>query len=148
MGLFEKINSDIKAAMKAKEKEKLLSLRAIKSELLLAKTQSGDAEITEADELKILKKLLKQRKDSAEVYKKEGRDELAEKEMKEASYIEPYLPEQMGEDEIKAILKEVIEQVGAKAPSDMGKVMGAATKRLAGKADNKLVAQLVRNLLQ
>ena len=145
MTLEEKINADIKTAMLAKEKEKLEAIRAIKSAILLMKT-SGDAG-NEADEVKALQKMVKQRKETADIYKQQNRNDLAEVELFQASIIEKYLPQMMSEAEVETILKSIIEQVGAKAPSDMGKVMGAASKQLAGKADNKLVSELVKKLL-
>ena len=145
MTLEEKINADIKTAMLAKEKEKLEAIRAIKSAILLMKT-SGEAG-NEADEVKALQKMVKQRKETADIYKQQNRNDLAEVELFQASIIEKYLPQMMSEAEVETILKSIIEQVGAKAPSDMGKVMGAASKQLAGKADNKLVSELVKKLL-
>jgi uncharacterized protein len=148
MPLFEQINNDIKKAMLAREKEKLEALRAIKSAFLLANSEKGaSAELADADALKIIQKLVKQRKESADIYKEQNRPELYEKEMAEVKYLEAYLPEQMGEDEIRKALQAVIEEVGATSAADMGKVMGAATKKLAGKADNKIVSQLVREML-
>ena len=147
MALTDKINEDIKKAMKAREKVRLEALRGIKSALLMAQTEKGDSEITEEKEISILKKLLKQRQESAEIYKQNNRTDLYEKESLEASVIEEYLPEQMSEAEITEHLKRIIEQTGAASPSDMGKVMGTATKELAGKADNKLIAGKVKELL-
>lgn len=145
MTLEEKINADLKAAMLAKEKEKLEAIRAIKSAILLMKT-SGEAG-NEADEIKALQKMVKQRKETADIYNQQNRSDLAQVELFQASIIEKYLPQMMSEAEVEAILKSIIEQVGAIAPSDMGKVMGAASKQLAGKADNKLVSELVKKLL-
>jgi uncharacterized protein YqeY len=148
MSLFEKINEDIKTTMLAREKEKLEALRAIKAAFLVAKTEKGaPAELTADMELKIIQKLVKQRKESAEIYIAQGRKDLHDNEMFEASVIEQYLPKQLDADELKKILKAIIEKVGAKAPSDMGKVMGIASKELAGKADGKLIAETVKNLL-
>jgi len=148
MALTDQINNDIKKAMLAKEKEKLEALRAAKTAFTLAKSEKGSgAEPTDADALKIIQKLVKQRKDSADIYKQQNRPDLYEKEINEAKYLEAYLPEQMSEQELTAILKEIIEKTGASSPSDMGKVMGLATKQLAGKADNKLIAQQVKALL-
>jgi len=149
MELENKINADIKQAMLAKESRKLEALRAIKAALLLAKT-SKDAvggEISDEVGLKLLQKLIKQRQESAELYKSGGREELAEQELFQASVIENYLPKQLGEDEIIAGLKKIIADTGASSPRDMGKVMGMASKDFAGKADNKLVAELVKKLL-
>lgn len=148
MSLFDQINADIKTAMLAKEKEKLEALRAIKAAFLLAKTEKGGSDILEADqELKIVQKLVKQRKDSAEVYKANDRKELFEKEMAEVSIIEQYLPAQMSEEEVVEVVKDIIGKVGASGPQDMGKVMGAATKKLSGQAEGKLIAQKVKEIL-
>ena len=148
MSLEIKINQDIKDAMKAKEREKLESLRAIKAALLMAKTEKGASdEISEDAELKILQKLVKQRKDSAQIYKEQNREDLAEKELAEASVIEKYLPEQMSDEELTEKVKAIIEQVGAKSMADMGRVMGMASKQLAGKADGKAIADKVKLLL-
>ncbi len=148
MSLEEKINNDIKAAMMAKEKVRLEALRAIKSVILLAKTEKGHAEtLAEDTEMKILQKQVKQRKESAEIYKQQNRPELAEKELAEAAVIEEYLPKMLSDAELTVELKKIIEQVGAKAPSDMGKVMGVASKALAGKADGKAISEKVKSLL-
>ena len=148
MLLTEKINEDIKKAMLAKEKDKLEALRAAKSAFLLAKTEKGaNAELADEDALKIIQKLVKQRKDSAEIYKEQNRPDLYDKEVAEIKFLEEYLPEQMSEEELTKIIKDIIAQSGASSPSDMGKVMGMATKQLAGKADNKIVAQKVKELL-
>jgi uncharacterized protein YqeY len=146
MTLEEKINADLKSAMLAKEEAKIRSLRAIKSAVLLAKT-SGGGNITADDEMKMLQKLVKQRKESLEIYKQQNRADLAKTEEEEIAVIEKYLPAQMSEDDVKKELQKIIEQVGAKSPSDMGKVMGAASKHFAGKADNKIVSQLVKQML-
>ena len=148
MSLEERINNDIKAAMMAKEKIRLEALRAIKSAILLAKTDGEHKDSLSADvEMKILQKQYKQRKDAAEQYISAGRQELADKELEEAVFIEAYLPKMMSDEELTAELKKIIEQVGAKAPSDMGKVMGVATKALAGKADGKAISEKVKSLL-
>ena len=148
MSLFDQINQDIKAAMLAREKDKLEALRAVKSAFLLAKTEKGGSgELTPDAELKIIQKLVKQRKESAEIYQSQNRDDLYNKEMVEAGYIEEYLPKQMNEEELVAELKIIIAEVGACNASDMGKVMGVASKKLAGKADGKLMATKVRELL-
>lgn len=148
MSLETKINQDIKDAMRAKEREKLESLRAIKAAILMAKTEKGASEeISEDAELKILQKLVKQRKDSAQIYKEQNREDLAEKELAEASVIEKYLPEQMSDEELTEKVKAIVEQVGAKSMADMGKVMGIASKQLAGKADGKAIADKVKFLL-
>lgn len=147
MSLLEKISADIMAAMKAREMEKLEALRGIKSALLLANTAEGSKEITPEDELKILQKLVKQRKESAEIYKTQNRQDLYEVEINQATVIEAYLPAQMSEEEIKKIIQDIIAQTGASSIRDMGKVMGMATKQLAGKADNSLVSRLVKEML-
>jgi uncharacterized protein YqeY len=148
MTLFEKISEDIKNAMKAKEKDKLEAIRAIKAQLLLAKTSEGGSdEISEEQGVLILQKMVKQRKDSAEIYKQQGRTDLYEKEMLEVSYIMPYLPAQMSEAELEAELKKIIVQVGATSVKDIGKVMGLASKQLQGKAEGKLIAEKVKQLL-
>lgn len=148
MSLFETINNDIKASMLAKEKEKLEALRAVKAAFLLAKSEKGAAdELSPETEIKIVQKLVKQRKESAEVYKTNNRMDLYEKEVFEASVIEKYLPQQLSEDEIVAQLKTIVAQIGAKGPQDMGKVMGMATKHFAGKAEGKVVAEKVKQVL-
>jgi hypothetical protein len=148
MTLEEKINQEIKAAMMAKEKVKLEALRAIKSAILLAKTEKGAGETLTADtELKILQKQVKQRRESAEIYAQQNRPELAEKELAEAAAIEVFLPKMLSEDELVVEVKKIIDSVGAKGPSDMGKVMGIASKTLAGKADGKAVADTVKKVL-
>ncbi len=148
MSLEEKIIGDIKDAMRAKEKEKLESLRAIKAALLLEKTQKGGTDkISGETEMKILQKLVKQRKDSAQIYAEQGRNDLAEKELLEAKIIEVYLPEQMSDEKLTSIIKKIIEEVGAKSMADMGRVMGKASKELAGKAEGKAIADKVKSLL-
>lgn len=148
MSLEEKINNDIKVAMFAKDKVRLEALRAIKSVILLAKTEKGHTDTLAPDtEMKILQKQVKQRKESAEIYQQQNRAELAEKELAEAAVIEEYLPKMLSDEELTVELKKIIEQVGAKAPSDMGKVMGVASKALAGKADGKLISEKVKSLL-
>jgi len=145
MALEEKINADIKAAMLAKESAKLEALRAVKSAILLLKTSPEG--YTDETELKALQKMVKQRKETAEVYTTQGRADLAEVELSQASTIEAYLPKQMSEDEVRAEIAKVIASVGASSPADMGKVMGAATKQLAGKADGKVISTIVKELL-
>jgi len=148
MSLKQQIDNDIKAAMLAKNKEELTALRSVKSMILLAETDKGSSgEISTDVEMKLLTKAAKQRKESAEIFLKEGRNDLAEKEQFELEVINRYLPKQMTEEEVAAELKKIIEQVGAKGPQDMGKVMGTATKQLAGKADGKLISELVKKLL-
>lgn len=145
MALEEKINADIKAAMLAKESAKLEALRAVKSAILLLKTSPEG--YTDETELKALQKMVKQRKETADVYNGQGRADLAEVELAQAAIIEVYLPKQMSEVEIKAEVEKIIASVGASSPADMGKVMGAATKALAGKADGKVVSTIVKELL-
>jgi len=145
MALEEKINADIKTAMLAKDAAKLESLRAVKSAILLLKTSPEG--YTDETELKAMQKMVKQRKETADVYKTQGRADLAEVELSQAAIIEAYLPKQMNEEEIKAEVASIIASVGATSPADMGKVMGAATKQLAGKADGKIVSTIVKELL-
>lgn len=148
MSLKQKIDADIKSAMLAKKKEELTALRAIKSAILLAETEKGASEeLDEALELKLLAKQAKQRKDSADIYEKEGREDLKEKELQELEIINRYLPKQLSEEEIKEELKKIIAAVGASGPQDMGKVMGRATKEMSGKADGKKISELVKSLL-
>ena len=146
MNFEEKINSDLKNAMLAKDEASVRGLRAVKSAILLAKT-SGGGETTPADEIKMLQKLVKQRKESAEIYKKENRADLLKTEEEEIAVIERYLPKMMSEDEIRAELKNIISSIGATSAADMGKVMGAASKHFAGKADNRIVSALVKEML-
>ncbi len=143
------INQDIKESMLAKNRRKLEALRAIKAALLLEKTGGGlgDSEIPETVELKLLQKLVKQRRDTAKIYREQNRADLAEEEEYQAAIIEKYLPEQMSEDEIKAVVEKAIAETGASTMKDMGRVMGLVSKQLAGKADNKTVAALVRQKL-
>lgn len=145
MTLEEKINTDLKTAMLAKDEVSVRGLRAIKSAILLAKTSGTTT--TEADEIKMLQKLVKQRKESAEIYQQQNREDLVKPEVEEIAVIERYLPKMMSEDEIKAHLQNIIASVGATSAADMGKVMGAASKHFAGKADNKIVSTLVKQLL-
>lgn len=148
MSLEATINNDIKAAMLAKDKVRLESLRSIKAAILLAKTAEGSTgEISADEEIKMLQKMVKQRKDSAEIYTQQNRSELAEKELAEAAVIETYLPKQLTEEELMPIIKDIAASVGASSPKDMGKVMGVASKQLAGKADGKLIAELVKKIL-
>ena len=146
MSLEEKINTDLKAAMLSKNEAALRGLRAVKSALLLAKTSGTDG-VSAEDEIKILQKLVKQRKESVEIYKQQNREDLAKGEIEEIGIIEKYLPQMMSEAEIKTGIQAISAQVGAKGPGDLGKVMGAASKNFAGKADNKMVSQLVKDLL-
>ena len=148
MSLKIQIDADIKTAMLAKNKEELMALRSIKSLILLAETEKGGSgEIAGDVENKLLMKAAKQRKESAEIFQKEGRQELAKKELLELEVISRYLPKQLTEEEIAIEVKKLIEQVGAKGPQDMGKVMGVATKQLAGKADGKIISDLVKKIL-
>lgn len=148
MNLKEQIDGDIKKAMLAKQKDELTALRAIKSMILLAETEKGvSADISTETEMKLLTKAAKQRKESADIFQKECRVDLAQKELFELEIISRYLPKQLTEEEIQAEVKKIIEQVGAKGPQDMGKVMGTATKALAGKADGKVISDLVKKLL-
>ncbi|WP_109832969.1 GatB/YqeY domain-containing protein [Reichenbachiella versicolor] len=148
MSLKDQINADIKKAMLAKEKERLTALRAIKSMIMLAETEKGAAEEISTDsEMKLLMKAAKQRKDSIALYREQGRDDLADIEQSEFEIISEYLPKQLSEAELKAELQKVIAEIGASGPQDMGKVMGAATKALAGKADGKAISAMVKTLL-
>ncbi|MEN9522302.1 MAG: hypothetical protein RL065_679 [Bacteroidota bacterium] len=148
MSLVEKINASIKEAMLAKQEGRLRGLRAIKSAILLAQTEKGATDnLTSEKEIQVLTKLAKQRKESIEIFEKENRVDLATKEKEELEVIESYLPKQMTSEEIIDFLKPIIEQVGAKTPADMGKVMGVASKQLAGKADGKMISELVKQLL-
>lgn len=145
--LFEQINEDIKKAMMAKEREKLDALRAIKSAFLLAKTDNTEHDLTDEKEIQIVQKQYKQRIDSAELYKNNNRPELAEKELNEAKVIALYMPKSLSPDELEAELKAIINETGAKSAADLGKVMGIASKKLAGKANNKDISDKVRQLL-
>ena len=148
MSLKQQIDNDIKQAMLAKNKEELEALRGIKSQILLAETEKGGSgEIAQDVEMKLLTKAAKQRKESIEIFTREGRDDLAKREQFQLDVISRYLPKQMSESEISEELKKIIAAVGAKGPQDMGKVMGTATKQLAGKADGKLISDLVKKLL-
>ncbi len=148
MGLVDQINADIKTAMKAKDRDTLNTVRAIKSEVLKEATKDGaGAVIADAVVVKILQKLLKQRKDSAALYTEQGRGDLASEEVAQANILATYLPEMMSEADIAIVIEALIAQIGANGPQDMGKVMGAATKELSGKADNKLVAKVVKEKL-
>ncbi len=148
MRLEDKIKEDLKAAMKAKDKQALRGIRAIKAAILLAKTDGTKGELDEEKEIKLLQKLVKQRRDSIEIYEKEGREELAETEKEEIEIIEKYLPEQLSEEELKAEVKKIIEETAASSMKDMGKVMGQATKKLQGKADGKAISAAVKELLK
>ncbi len=145
MTLEEKINADIKTAMLAKDQQKLEGIRAIKAGILLLK--SSGKPVTEDDMIKAMQKMVKQRKESAEIYQQQNRKDLLDVELAQIAVIEAYLPQQMSEADIRTALAQIITQVGAASPADMGKVMGVATKQLAGKADGKLVSTLVKELL-
>jgi uncharacterized protein YqeY len=148
MGLEQKIMTDLKAAMLAKDEKALRSLRAIKAAILLAKTSEGaGGELKEDDEIKLLQKLVKQRRDSLEIYQQQNRADLAQKEKEEIEVIEKFLPAQLSPEELKATISKIISDTGASTPADMGKVMGAATKQLAGKADGKTISAMVKELL-
>ena len=148
MEMEKRIQADMVAAMKAKETVRLASLRAIKAAIMLAKTAEGaTGEVDDAAVTKIIQKLVKQRKESAQQYTDAGRPELAENERAEAACMEVYIPKQLSEAEVEAKLAEIIAEVGAVQPSDMGKVMGVATKRLAGLAEGRLISTLVKKLL-
>lgn len=148
MDLFDQISDDIKSAMLAKEKTRLEALRAIKKEFLEAKTAKGsNGELSDEAATRILQKMVKQRKDSADIYQAQDRPELAEKELEEVRYIETYLPKQLSPEELEAALKEIISQTGAEGAKDMGKVMGVASKQLAGKAEGRAISEAVKRLL-
>lgn len=148
MSLVDRINNDLKEAMKAKDKDKLMALRAIKSALLMAQTEKGaTGDISEDAELRILQKQLKQRRESAELYKTQGRDDLYEKEAAEAAIIEQYMPQMMSPEELKAAIASIIADLGASGMQDMGRVMGVASKQLAGKAEGRDISTVVKQLL-
>ena len=146
--IFEQINADIKTAMLAREKVTLEALRGIKKEFLEARTaKGGDGLLHDEQAVKIMQKMVKQRKETAEIYKTQNRADLAETELAEAAVIEKYLPAQISEAELEKVIAEIIAQVGANGPQDMGKVMGAASKQLAGKADGRVISEKVKALL-
>ncbi|HRO44922.1 GatB/YqeY domain-containing protein [Agriterribacter sp.] len=148
MALEQIVNDQIKAAMLAKDANKLRGLRAIKAAIIIAKTSEGaGGQLAEADETKLLQKLVKQRKDSLEIYQQQNRSDLAQTEQEEIDVIEAFLPKQLSEAELKAALIKIIAETGAASPADMGKVMAAATKQLAGQADGKTISAVVRGLL-
>ena len=148
MNLKQQIDNDIKKAMLAKNKEELEALRSIKSMILLAETEKGSAsEISSDTENKLLMKAAKQRKESADIFQQQSRKDLADKELLQLEVINRYLPKQLSEEEITTAIKGIIAEVGAKGPQDMGKVMGVATKKLAGQADGKIISELVKKLL-
>lgn len=148
MDLFERVSEDIKDAMRAKDKIKLEALRGAKKEFIEAKTaKGGDGELVDDAAIKILQKMVKQRRDSADIYKSQDRPELAEKELAEIAVLEHYLPKQLSAQELEAKLKEIIASVGAVSAADMGRVMGVATKQLAGLAPGKAISDTVKKLL-
>ena len=147
MSLKQKVMEQLKTAMKLKDKVALESLRAIKSELLLLETGGGDVTVTQDQELQLLQRLIKQRKDSAAMYQEQGREDLAEPELAQAAIIMQFLPAQMSQEEVAKQVKLLIEKLGAKSMADMGKVMGIATKELAGKTDGKTISTIVKQLL-
>jgi hypothetical protein len=148
MSLEQKIMTDLKAAMLAKDEAALRSLRAIKAAILLAKTSEGaGGELKEEDEMKLLQKLVKQRRDSLEIFRQQNRPDLAKKEEEEIAVIEKFLPAAMSPDELKQEIRKIISDTGASSPADMGRVMGVATKQLAGRADGRAISSLVKELL-
>lgn len=148
MSLKQKIEGEIKSAMIAKDKTRLAALRSIKSLILLEETKSGaKAELTEEDELKLLTKAAKQRKDSADIYEQQSRTDLYEVEMAELKVLQEFLPQAMTEEELTAAIREIVAETGASSPKDMGKVMGVASKKLAGKADGKAISEKVKAIL-
>lgn len=147
MDFHKKLNDDLKLAMKAKDQAALRSIRAIKAALLLAQTDGSGKEVDEAKFIQIVQKLIKQRKDSLEIYEKQGREDLAIVEREEIEVISRYLPEQMSEEDLSSYIKELIQKLGASSMKDMGKVMGAANKELAGKAEGKAISMEVKKQL-
>lgn len=147
MTLEEKIMEEIKTAMKAKNEAELRTLRAIKAAILIEKTSGSGTEITEADEMKILQKMAKQRRDSLDIFKQQNREDLAVKEEEELAILDRFLPKPFTTEELDAAIKAIITQVGAASAADMGKVMGVASKQLAGKADGKTISETVKRLL-
>ncbi|MEN8137503.1 MAG: GatB/YqeY domain-containing protein [Bacteroidota bacterium] len=148
MSLQSKVMAEMKSAMKSKDKVALEALRAVKAAILMAQTESGaKEELDENQEMKLLQKLVKQRKDSAQLYKEQGREDLAEPELAQVAVIEKFLPAQLSEDELKVIIGRIIEELGATSPKDMGKVMGAANKKLAGKAEGRMISTVVKDIL-
>lgn len=147
MSFSEKINADLKEAMKAQDQVALRGIRAIKAAILLANTDGSGKEVDDDRAIQILQKLVKQRRESLDIYEKQNREDLAQVEREEIRIIERYLPAQMSEEELRTALNEIIQSVGAAGPKDMGKVMGAASKQLAGKADGKAISAIVKELL-
>ena len=147
MSLEAKITTDLKAAMKAKDQVALRSIRAVKAAMLIVKTDGSGKELDAEGEIKLLQKLVKQRRDSLEIFEKQGREDLAVKEREEIAVIEKYLPKQMDAAEIEGVVGNIISETGASSMKDMGKVMGMASKQLAGKADGKTISSIVKKLL-
>ena len=148
MSLEEKVMADLKTAMLAKDEKSLRSLRAIKAAIINLKTSEGfSGVVKEDDEIKLLQKLVKQRKESLEIYEKQNRNDLAEKEKEEIGVIEKFLPKQMSEEELKEVIGSIIKETGATSQADMGRVMGIANKQLGGKADGKTIAAIVKEIL-
>lgn len=148
MTLAEKLNEDLKDAMRRKDSGRLRALRAIKSALLLAQTEKGASDVTPDTEIKIIQKLVKQRKESFDIFQQQNREDLADKEAEEIAVLEEYLPEQMSEEQVKEEIAKIIVETGASSPKDMGKVMGVASKKLAGKADSKTIGTIAKQLLE
>jgi len=147
MSLEAKVMEEIKTAMRAKDEAALRTLRAIKAAILLEKTSGSGVNITEADELKMLQKMAKQRRDSLDIFTQQNREDLAAKEREELAIIERFLPQQLNPEELQAELKAIIAEIGASSPADMGKVIGVASKKLAGRADGKMISETVKQLL-
>ena len=147
MSIQKQVMEQMKAAMKSKDKVALESLRALKSAFLLANTSGSEVELSDEDEMKIVQKLVKQRKDSAAIFDEQGRSDLSEPEKAQAKVLEQFLPAQMSEEELKAVIAEIVSKTGASSMKDMGKVMGMASKQLAGKADGKAISMAVKELL-
>ena len=147
MNLPDLISSDIKKAMLAKATDKLAALRAVKAAIMLEATKDGSSSISDEIALSIIKRLVKQRRDSAEIYLKERRQDLADDELKQLKHLETYLPEQLSSSKVEIIVKEIIVEIGAGSMSDMGRVMGKVMSKLNGKADGKLISETVKNLL-
>jgi len=147
MTLKERINQDLKTAMRAKDQKALRGIRAIKAAIMLMETDGSGNEITEETEIKLVQKLIKQRQDSLAIYNEQNREDLAVTEREEIEVLSNYLPEQLSDDELKSIIQSIMEKTGASTMKDMGKVMGMASKEVAGRADNKLIAQMVKSSL-
>jgi uncharacterized protein YqeY len=148
MSLNEKIQDDLKTAMREKDQVRLRGIRAIRAALMLAQTEKGAKELDESKEIQLLQKLAKQRQESIDIYVQQEREDLAQKEKEELDVISGYLPEAMDEAELRKFLEDLVSELGASGMQDMGRVMGEATKRLAGRADNKSVSQILREILQ